>query len=158
MSESQEPVFSSAELRTLAAVLDVIVPPSSDGQLPGAGELGLAAAVVEAARQNPLLRPAVAQGLAAIEAVARDRGLASFPAASAAARTEIVKSATGDAAQLVPALLFPIYIAYYQHPRVLEGLGREARPPFPKGYAMAPFDPALLEPVRKRKRPLFRDC
>ena len=35
------PVFSELEARTLASVLDQIIPPSEDGKLPGAGELGL---------------------------------------------------------------------------------------------------------------------
>ncbi len=33
--------FSDHEERALATVLDQIIPPRSDGRLPGAGELGL---------------------------------------------------------------------------------------------------------------------
>jgi hypothetical protein len=152
----EQSAFSPEELRSLASVLDVLVPPSPEG-LPGAGELGLDAAIVEAVRQNPLLGPVLTQGLAALESRARGHGFATFSSAPAEARADLLRNADGEAAQLVPSLLFPTYIAYYQHPRVLVALGREARPPFPKGYAMAPFDPALLEPVRSRKRPLFRD-
>jgi hypothetical protein len=158
MSEPPDPVFSPEEIRTLSSVLDVIVPPSRDGGLPGAGELGLEANVTDAVRKNPLLRPVLAQGLARLEEQARGRGFASFSTAPHASQTDLVKDLTGEAAQLVPALLFPTYIAYYQHPRVLVALGREARPPFPKGYTMAPFDPSLLDPVRTRKRRLFREC
>jgi hypothetical protein len=158
MSEPPEPIFSPEELRTLASVLDVIVPPSREGGLPGAGELGLAANVSDAVRQNPLLRPVLAQSFAVLEEQARGRGFASFSAAPGPAQADLVKALTGEVAQLVPALLFPTYIAYYQHPSVLVALGREARPPFPKGYAMAPFDPSLLDPVRSRKRRLFREC
>jgi hypothetical protein len=158
MSEAQAAGFTEEELRTLSAVLDVIVPPSADGRLPGAGELGLEAAVADAAGRNPLLRPMVGQSLAALDALARDGGFEDFASAPLVSRNDLVRSLTGEASQLVPALLFPTYIAYYQHPRVLEGLGREARPPFPEGYAMPPFDDALLDPVRNRKRRLFRDC
>jgi hypothetical protein len=56
----------------------------------------------------------------------------------------------------VQSLTFPLYIAYYQHPRVLEALGREARPPHPEGYEIEPFDPSLLEPVRRRPK-LYRE-
>jgi hypothetical protein len=40
---------------------------------------------------------------------------------------------------------------------VVEALGLEPRPPFPKGYEVPPNDPALLDPVRRRA-PFFRSC
>jgi len=43
------------------------------------------------------------------------------------------------------------------HPRVLEALGHEARPPFPTGYVLEPFDAALLDPVRARPK-RYREC
>jgi hypothetical protein len=50
-----------------------------------------------------------------------------------------------------------VYSAYYQHPRVLSGLGLEPRPPHPKGYALEQPDlDALLAPVRARAK-LYRD-
>ena len=48
------------------------------------------------------------------------------------------------------------YTAYYQQRRVIEALGREARPPHPRGYEMEPNDLSLLEPVRHRPK-LYRD-
>ena len=56
----------------------------------------------------------------------------------------------------MPALLFLAYSGYYQHPRVVETLGLEARPPHPKGYAMEAFDPSLLDAVRRRGK-IYRD-
>jgi hypothetical protein len=40
--------------------------------------------------------------------------------------------------------------AYYRDDRVMESLGIEARPPFPKGYAVEEGDFSLVEPVRAR--------
>ena len=39
---------------------------------------------------------------------------------------------------------------YYQQDRVLEGLGMEARPPFPTGYRVEQGDLSLLKPVIAR--------
>ena len=73
---------------------------------------------------------------------------------------QILRSESADSdghVALVPGLVFQIYVRYYQHPRVLTGLGLEPRPPYPKGYEMEPADPSLLERVR-RKPPLYREC
>jgi hypothetical protein len=42
--------------------------------------------------------------------------------------------------------------AYYQDDRVLQAIGMEARPPFPKGYEVPSGDLSLLDPVRARGR------
>ena len=45
----------------LAAALDLLIPPSADGRLPGAGELGLARYVEELLATMPAPRPLVVQ-------------------------------------------------------------------------------------------------
>jgi hypothetical protein len=57
----------------------------------------------------------------------------------------------------LPSLLFHLYASYYRHPRVLEGLGVEPRPPHPQGYELEPGDLAALENVRARGR-LYREA
>jgi hypothetical protein len=47
--------------------------------------------------------------------------------------------------------------AYYQHPKALEGLGLEPRPPHPKGYDLEPGNLDALERVRARGK-LWRDA
>ena len=84
-----------------------------------------------------------------------DRARGGFVLASVhpGSSVEAVREHTGFAftePDFVPGILFPTYVAYYQHPRVLEGLGQEPRPPFPKGYSLPPFDESLLAPVRSR--------
>jgi hypothetical protein len=56
----------------------------------------------------------------------------------------------------VPGLVFQTYATYYQHPRVLEALGVDPRPPHPKGYDLEPGDLSALERVRARGR-LYRE-
>ena len=49
------------------------------------------------------------------------------------------------------------YTGYYQHPRVLEALGLETRPPHPTGYPTIEGDLTLLDAVRGRAR-MYREC
>jgi hypothetical protein len=140
----------------LAALLDELVPARPDGRLAGAGALGLAADVVRAMRERPPLRALVVPGLAALAAIVRARGAARLADLAPADRRAALAALAAEAPALLPTLAFVAFIAYYQDPRVLAALGREPRPPFPKGYELAPFDPALLEPVRRRA-PFYRE-
>ena len=45
---------------------------------------------------------------------------------------------------------------YYQHDSVLEKIGIENTPPFPKGFNLPEWDISLLEPVYERGK-LYRD-
>jgi hypothetical protein len=46
---------------------------------------------------------------------------------------------------------------YYRDARVMESLGMEARPPFPKGYELEQGEWSLLDPVRDRGK-MWRDA
>ena len=149
--ETNDGGFSEEERRTLAGVLDEIIPPSGDGRLPGAGELGLAGYVDEALRKMPDLRPMIAQGLSDLDQQARARGARDFAALPKADRLELLNQQA-----LVLPLTFHTYGGYYQHPRVVAALGLEPRPPHPKGYEMEPNDLTLLDAVRRRPK-LYRE-
>jgi hypothetical protein len=157
MSEAdQEPGLTPAEESALAAALDALVPRSGDGRMPGAGELGLARRVAEVARGAPDLAAAVRRGLAALATLARARGAAGVEALPVPEREALLRELAEREPGFLPGLLFHTFAGYYQHPQVLEALGLEPRPPFPKGYAMAASDlDALLAPVRARP-PLYR--
>jgi hypothetical protein len=141
--------------RALAAVLDEIVPPSADGRLPGAGALGLASTIEEKMREEPILQPAVLGGLEALDALAKRSGAAGFADVPASERAELLSRISAEAPAFLPGLIFHTYLAYYQQAPVLEGLGVPPRPPFPEGYAVAPTDESLLDPVRRRE-PFYR--
>ena len=128
--------MTDSERQLLDAVLDTIIPPSTDGRLPGAGEVGLGAAVQQA------MAGAVEPGLAALPA-----DFAELPVAERQAALEGLGTSQPG---FVPGLLFHSYVGYYQDARVVEALGLEARPPFPKGYDMEPNDLTLLDAVRQR--------
>ena len=138
--------FDHDQKKLLAAVLDEPIPPNQDTHLPGAGQLGLADTIDEALDGTPDMRAAITQGLAA---------LGGFPELSAPDRPgRLAELAQGHPA-FVPSVTFHAYAAYYHHPRVLAGLGMEARPPFPDGYEVESDDLTLLDAVRGRPK-LYR--
>ena len=142
--------FSTAQRGTLAAVLDALVPPSADGRLPGAGELGLASGIEE---QLGAMCAFTARGLDALDALARERGASGFASLAPDVRAEVMNAHAAADPGFLPGLVFQVYSTYYQHPRVLSGLGLEPRPPHPKGYALEQPDlDALLAPVRARAK------
>lgn len=137
---------------TFSAMLDELIP-ARDASLPGAGSLGVGAYV--AAKLGDVV-PLVARGLAALDALARDRGAADFADLEAGERAPLVNEVAAGHPGFVECLVFHTYVGYYQDPRVALAIGFPARPPYPEGYELAPGDLGLLDDVRKRAK-LYRD-
>jgi hypothetical protein len=134
------------ERRTFEAVLDTLVPPDPARGLPGAGDLGMAA---DLERDLPSFRAFFATALAELDVIARSHGADGFAALDAPARETALREHVEQAPGFVPGLLFQVYTRYYVDPRVVAALGMEARPPYPKGYDVAPSDlDTLLVSVR----------
>ncbi|MDG2305085.1 MAG: gluconate 2-dehydrogenase subunit 3 family protein [Candidatus Binatia bacterium] len=149
--------LSDDERRGLTGLLNEVIPPNPDRGMPGAGDLGLAGIVAVALAKHPVVLDALKAGLATLDRVARGECGDAFSALAPGDRKRILGQVEDAGSVLVPMLAFPTYVAYYEHPEVLVALGREARPPHPKGYELEPFDPRLLESVRSRGR-LYREC
>jgi len=149
--------FSEDQQRALARVLDEIIPPRPDGRLPGAGELGVGRYIEQALRGAPELRAMIAEGLTALEDFARRRDERGFAALPRALQSEVLNELACSEHAFPPVLLMHAYAGYYQDGRVMQVLGLEPRAPHPHGFAMAPNDLSLLDPVRQRPR-RFRDC
>ena len=154
---SQNPIFDDAQVRSLAAVLDELIPPEPASGLPGAGALGLVDAIAAAIVKTPDLEPAVVEGLAGLDALARSRGADGFAAVAPADRAGLLDENALRQPAFLPGLIFHCFVGYYEHPQVMEALGLEGRPPHPKGYDMEPTDFSLLDAVRRRP-PLFREA
>ena len=135
---------------TLSCVLDEIVPPSADGRLPGAGALGMAGAVEGFLQRTPGAVSGLARALEAL-------GAEGFGALAGAQRTKALHDFEAKTPGLLPSLIAPTYVCYYQEPRVWVALGLEPRPPHPKGHVLEPGDLSLLEAVRRRGK-IYRDC
>lgn len=137
----------------LDAVLNLIVPPSADGRMPGAAEVGVPAYLfAEAPDALPVLR----EELAELERRARARFARGFAALEERERQTLVEELRAQQPSFMSRLAMETLACYYQHDRVLEGLGLEARPPYPKGHQVVQGDLSLLEPVRARGK-IYRD-
>jgi hypothetical protein len=156
VSEVGGSLFSPEDQRALASVLDAIIPPSADGLLPGAGQLGLVRAIEDATRRAPDLRTAIDHGLSALRDLLARRGAEGLAALPAEDRRALLDELVAAQPAFLPGLIFHAYVAYYADDRVVEGLGLEARPPHPKGYEMLPSDLGLLDEVRQRAK-LYRE-
>jgi hypothetical protein len=147
--------FTPAQHAAFVAVLDSIIPRSSDARFPGAGELGLAAAIAE---KLGAMRPFIARSLDALDALARERSGVAFAAHSQSERQQILNAHAASDPGFLGGLIFQTYCVYYQEARVVAALGLDARPPHPEGYPLEQPDlDALLAPVRARRR-LYREA
>ena len=81
-------------MATLAAVADTIVPRDRD---PGALDAGVPGLILEALRSDGDLRALYRDGLALLEARAKERGASSFSALDSGARAQILASMAGRA-------------------------------------------------------------
>ncbi len=158
MTTPPDPTFTAAQQAALSSLLDVMIPPGGDGRMPGAGQIGLGTRLCADLAAHPELVATVRAGLAALDTRARAQGAAAFVSLDPERRAAVVHEQHVHDSSLVSTMLFPVLVGYYEHPRVLEALGAEPRPPFPRGYELPPFDPTLLEPVRQRARKLYREC
>ena len=131
----------------MKALLDLVIPPSPSGELPGAGALGLEPAVATALQADPMLGPMVEAGALAVREAALAEHPEGLPGMAPQAATMVLQVQLF----LMMGLLRYVYPAYYQHPRVLEGIGEPPRPPFPEGFDVEATDAELLEKLRARR-------
>ncbi len=155
-SDNADPAqaFSAAQRARLDLVLDLIVPPSADGRMPGAAEVGVPAYLLAEAADA---LPELLQELEQLERRALERFARGFAQLGRGERQTLIAELRAQAPSFMSRLAMETLACYYQHERVLAGLGREARPPYPKGYQVAQGDLSLLDPVRARGR-IYRDA
>lgn len=146
----EDPSLSTRQMETLADVLDTLIPASADGRLPGAGAVGLTEPLWETLSTSTELVPFYRGALDGVSAAARERGADRLGGLEPDARAGVLNEVEATYAGFVGALVYHAYVAYYQHPDVMTGLGLEPRPPHPLGYEIAENDLDLLDPVRAR--------
>ena len=126
-------MFTDAEIDVLTKVAGLIIPTCAEHGVPGADDPAIMAEIaVSAARDEDAVRAA----LIAFAAVGDASFQHSHPAEASVLQT-IVAS------------------CYYRDARVLTSLGRDPRPPMPKGFEVEEGDFTLLDPVRARG-PIWR--
>ena len=139
------------ELQTLAALANVIIPPSPVYAVPGAGDLDICKGIAAGARRAERLQRALGE-LNAIADAAHGCLFQTLSDSEKMSVAEQFRDQHASSAGLIEALTMQ---AYYRDPRVMASLGMDARPPFPEGYKPPEGDWSLLDPVRRRA-PLFR--
>ena len=138
----------------MVAVLDRIIP--RDGELPGAGELRVADYMDTAIASSQGLRRLFAEGLASLEAASQEMHSKEFVGLSEQQASELLRRLESERGEFFEAMVRQTYADYYSNPTIVRLLGLEQRPPQPGGYQLEPFDPGLLEQVKKRSR-LYKD-
>ncbi len=146
-----EPTTALNDLDFMTALLGLLIPGTA-GDVPGAGELGLAAEVVASIQADPALGPMAEAGAQAVyEAAGSDHpeGLAGL---APEAGTQVIEDQLGTHPFFIMGILRHLYPAYYQRPEVLTGIGEEPRPPFPEGFDVEPTDAELLKKLQVRRK------
>jgi len=143
-----EPVLGPEALRSLRALVGLMIPASAQYQVPGADDERIFADIVATLRPHAAL---------ARDAIARLDELAggSFAACDGPARQAAAQDFRTGARALASLLVSVTVQCYYRDDRVMVSLGMEPRPPFPKGFEVEQGDWSLLEPVKARA-PMYR--
>ncbi len=136
----------------MKALLDLVIPPSASGELPGAGTLGLSTAVVTALQADPMIGPLVEAGLPAVQDTALSQHPQGLAGMTPQAGVKVIEDQLVAHPMFIMGILRYLYPSYYQHPQVLAGIGEPPRPPFPEGFDVEVTDAALLEKLQARRR------
>ena len=143
-------VLTKEEIDDLRCVAGLVVPASATYGVPGADDAVIFADMATTIGRD---REALSRTLDSVEEAAGGR-LADLERTDRAALVDRLRARDPGAFAVVEAV---VSRAYYRDDRVLKSLGVEARPPFPKGYAVGQGDWSLLDPVRARG-PIHRDA
>lgn len=136
----------------MSALLDIVIPASASGELPGAGSLGLERDVATGLRADPMLGPVVEPDLDKLREVALAEHPGGLQGMTAEDGARLVEAQVASNPFLMLGLLRHLYPAYYRQPQVLEGIGEPPRPPFPEGFDVEATDAGLLEILEGRRR------
>jgi hypothetical protein len=142
--------LSADEQRALRALVGIIIPASASHGVPGADDDFIFADIL-ASLGNEVEK--IRTGLRRLDALAGGR-FADLDAAKRQAVAFEFRDAEGSA---LPPWVSITVQCYYRDDRVMQALGMEARPPFPKGFQVEQGDWSLLDAVRARPK-LWRDA
>jgi len=146
-------LLTDQQRRTLSALINMMIPASEDGRMPGANELDLLAYVRD---ESGDLNAEIEQGLTALNQQAIDDFGQDFADLADTDKQSQVDAIRVNEPAFVQSLLLNTVVQYYQNDQVVSALGLEPRPPYPEGHEVEPGDLSLLDPVRKRSK-LYRE-
>lgn len=143
--------LSEEQERTLLALLKLIIPPSEDGRMPGAADVGFFAYMN---REN--LYSWMKEGLLSINEESQSKYQQEFSVLGNGEQAQLIDTLRRKLFRFFSRLTTEVIKCYYLNDRVLEAIGLEARPPFPHGYLLDEGDLSLLVPVYERGK-IYRD-
>ena len=123
-------------LALLNAIADTLLPASADGVMPSAGDLDLWGYLAQ-------FEPDAGEDVLAMIG----HFDAGFAAQTLDERVQAMTAFSESEPALFRAVLPSVYGCYYQHDRVMEGIGLAKGPPFPRGNEVESGDLSLLDPV-----------
>jgi hypothetical protein len=126
-------------------VLNELVPPR--GELSGAGDLGVGAAIERTLAASPRLRRLFLDALA-------DLAIQRFLDLTAPARLETLRRLESTQPVFFAVLVEHTYRGYYTLPAVHAAVGYEG-PPQPRGHSLPSFDESVLA-IQRRREPFWR--
>lgn len=143
------PELTPDERRSLRCLVGMVIPASQTYQVPGADDDRIFRDI-----ETSLGRDAdgVRAALARLDAL----GKGVFGDLTPAARDAAVKAFREQSPALATVIEEVTVRCYYRDDRVMQSIGMEPRPPFPKGFEVEPGDLSLLDPVRARP-PIWRE-
>ena len=149
MTADTENMLSEAEMRDFRRLTGFMVPASGELGLPGADDEVIFADIVRSIGRD---FDAVRQALAELRRISGGP----FISLAETAAEEAAMALLNQRGQMIAALGQAVLQCYYRDWRVYRALGREHRPPFPKGHVVEQGDFSLLDVVRARPR-MWRD-
>jgi hypothetical protein len=142
--------LTPAESRDLRCIAGMMIPASTEFDVPGADEATIFADIVATMGRDTAH---VREALGALTALAGG-AFADLDAARRGAVVTAFRERGGGAAATLSRVILQ---CYYRDDRVLRSLGLEPRAPFPIGHTLEQGDWSLLDPVRKRPK-MWRDA
>ncbi len=139
------------ERETLLSLLDIIIPPSEDGRLPGADAVGF---IEYMYKEN--LDAWIMAGVQSIHEEALGRYGAAFHNLEESLKMRIIEALRTRLFRFFSQLTMAVIKCYYQDDRVLLAIGAEPRAPFPLGFSLPDGDLTLLDEVYERGK-IYRD-
>ena len=142
--------LTPAESRDLRCIAGMMIPASSEFDVPGADDPAIFADITGTMGRDTAH---VKEALGALTTLA-----GGVFADQSEARRESAVMAFRERGGVAAATLSRVILqCYYRDDRVVRSLGPEPRPPFPKGHTLEQGDWSLLDPVRKRPK-MWRDA
>jgi hypothetical protein len=140
--------LTAEQVRDLRALAGAIIPPSAAYAVPGADDDKIFNDILGSVERD---HADVCRALAHLAALTGG----AFADLEPERRTEVAATFRDVGGAPLAALVRVVLLCYYRDDRVMQSLGQEPRPPFPKGHVVEQGDWSLLDPVRARP-PMYR--